>query len=391
MVDATAAGAAQVIKLAESAAGSSSLIPASASTGLLVNVSAVAGNVAVVNPSGQKLAVDASGITLTVGGTVAISGNPAVAQSGTWNIGTVATITNPVTVTGTVAISGTVPATQSGTWNIGTVATITNPVTVTGTVAISGTPTVQGTVTVTQGTAAAVAGAWPLKLTDGTNSATLQNVGGTYCLPVKVLAQAGGGYSQQDKTAFTEGTTYVEVIGGVYNDAFSSGPSAGQVSVTRITANRALHVNLRNAAGTEIGTSSNPVAVAPSGATLPVSGSVTAVPSTADVTTGQTAWRAHVVVSAGQTSIAIRTPTSGKKTYVEGIIITLSGGSGLLYIYDGTSSASTRLWASTVTWANQTDRITPARPIPLAAINNILRYDSGASVVGDIVAWGYEA
>jgi len=67
----------------------------------------------------------------------------AVTQSGTWDIGTVGTITNVVsvddnggsltvdgtvdvgTVSGTVTVTGTVSATQSGVWDIGTVTTLT--------------------------------------------------------------------------------------------------------------------------------------------------------------------------------------------------------------------------------------------------------------------------
>lgn len=56
-------------------------------------------------------------------GTYTVSGTVAATQSGAWNIGTVATITNPVAVTGTFwqatqPVSGTVAATQSGAWNI---------------------------------------------------------------------------------------------------------------------------------------------------------------------------------------------------------------------------------------------------------------------------------
>jgi hypothetical protein len=83
--------------------------------------------------------------TMAIGGTVAVSGTVAVTQS-----------TSPWVVSGTVA------ATQSGTWNIGTLTSITNPVTVTGTVAVtqSTSPwvvsltstTITGTVAVTQST-----------------------------------------------------------------------------------------------------------------------------------------------------------------------------------------------------------------------------------------------
>lgn len=86
-----------------------------------------------------------------------VSGTVAATQSGTWNIGTVTTltgITNPVAVTGTFwqatqPVSGTVAATQSGTWNVGTVTTltsITNAVAVTGTF-WQATQPVSGTIT----------------------------------------------------------------------------------------------------------------------------------------------------------------------------------------------------------------------------------------------------
>lgn len=96
--------------------------------------------------------------TQPISGTVAVSNFPATqpvsgtvaaTQSGTWAVGISAAqtiaVTQPTaanlnaTITGTVAVSnfpatqpvsGTVAATQSGTWNIGTVTTITNPVTI---------------------------------------------------------------------------------------------------------------------------------------------------------------------------------------------------------------------------------------------------------------------
>jgi hypothetical protein len=89
------------------------------------------------------------------GGSLTVDGTVAATQSGTWNVGTVASITNPVAVTGTfyqatqpvsiaaavtiqdggnvITVDGTVAATQSGAWNVGTVTSITNPVAVTGT------------------------------------------------------------------------------------------------------------------------------------------------------------------------------------------------------------------------------------------------------------------
>ena len=371
-VDTSAGGDMQVVKLAESVLGSNALIPASAATGLLVNVGTPVVMQGGVWDIGSIVSIAS---TVTVAGTVAISGTPAVAQSGAWTVGIVGT----ATVTGTVAISGTAAVTQSGTWNIGTVTSITNPVTVAGTVAISGTPTVQGTVTGNQGTAAAVASAWPVKITDASNTSALQNVGGVYCLPVKVLAQTGGGYSQVDKTAFTEGTFAVEVIGGVYNDSFAGSPAAGQASVLRITAQRGAHVNLRRNDGTEIGTATMPlVIVGNTGGVLPVQNA----PSTGF-------WKAAATYSAGQTDQAIRTPSGGKTSYVEGIIITVTA-VGSLKIYDQTNAAAGMIFQGQPP-VGSSIVITPARPIPLSAVNNILRYSTGTAATGDITAWGYEA
>ncbi len=333
-VDSSGSGYMQVIKLAESTLGSTNLVPSTVANGLTVDVTRVQGSVAVTGTFWQA--------TQPVSGTVSISGNPGVAQSGTWNIGTVATITNPVTVTGSVSISGT--------------------------------PTISGAVTANQGNAAAAAGAWPVKLTDTTNTVTLQSVSGTWCVPVKVLSVSGGGYSQQDKTAFTEGTTPVEVIGGVYNDSFAGSPSAGQNSVVRITAQRAFHCNLRTSSGAELGVAAVPVQVANQPSSL---------------TTGQTAFKAHVAYTASQTAQAIRTPTGGKTTYIEGIIIQ-STGAGALTIYDGSNSSTTIVAAATLS-ATGNLVITPARPIPLAAANNVLKYDTGTGATGDITVWGYEA
>ena len=80
---------------------------------------------------------------------------------------------------------------------------------------------------------------------------------------VQVVSSAGalidsfggsGGTAQADESAFTEGTTTMTPIGGVLNDTIVSDPTEDQAAAVRITAKRALHVNLRNVAGTEITT-----------------------------------------------------------------------------------------------------------------------------------------
>lgn len=443
-VDSGAGGDMQVVKLAESTSGSTSLIPASSTTGLLVNVGAVASGVAVpvTNPSGQKLAVDGSSVTQPVsdgGASLTIDAPASAPVSVRLSNGSSPVDTIPVSVNGTptiqgsVSISGTPSVQQSGTWNVGSVSSISNPVTVQGSVSVSGTPTVQGTVTSNQGSAAATASAWPVKITDGTNTAALQDVGGTKCLPVKVVAQAGGGASAQDETAFTEGSGQLAPVGGVYNEAFSASPAAGQAAVARITSQRALHVNLRKADGTEIGTAAAPVRTDPTGSTAqPVTGTVTAnqgganwsqnvsqVGGSAVATaasgvqkvgisdgggTAYTAanplpvapvaassgfWKSHVTFGASQSDQTIHSPAAGKTTYVEGIIITPTAAGALLKIYDQTNADANSIYVGMPPLGSIV--ITPTRPIPMSAANNILRFATGTSAAGDITAWGYDA
>lgn len=64
-----------------------------------------------------------------------------------------------------------------------------------------------------------------------------------------------------DNGAFTFGTTPVNPIAGVFDDVASNSATENSAAVARITASKALHVNFRNASGTEIGTSSNPIQV----------------------------------------------------------------------------------------------------------------------------------
>lgn len=92
--------------------------------------------------------VDGSAVTQPISGSVTVL-NTSIPVTGTfWQA------TQPVSGTfwqATQPVSGTVAATQSGTWNIGTLTSITNPVAVTGTFFQAIQP-VSGTVTANQGT-----------------------------------------------------------------------------------------------------------------------------------------------------------------------------------------------------------------------------------------------
>src|SRR5262245_35845877 len=84
-------------------------------------------------------------------------------------------------------------------------------------------------------------------------------------------AGAGGGggadIRQQDKSAFVEGTGTAVVIGGGFNDTISADPGEDQFAAARVTAKRALHANLRSAAGVELGTAAVPLRIDPTGTT----------------------------------------------------------------------------------------------------------------------------
>lgn len=72
----------------------------------------------------SAISVDGSGVTQPVsdgGGSLTVDGSVSASQSGTWDIGTVSTITNVVHIddnAGSITVDGTVTANQGGTWNI---------------------------------------------------------------------------------------------------------------------------------------------------------------------------------------------------------------------------------------------------------------------------------
>jgi len=360
------------------------------------------------------------------------------------------------------------------------------PALVSGRLAVDGsgvTHPVSGTVTANQGTAAVVANAWPVKLSDGTDTVGISTVGAAKALKVDIV-QAVGSSAQTDKAAFVEGTGKFEVIGGVYNEAISSDPTEDQAAAARITAKRAIHVNLRNVAGTEIGTAGAPVRVDPTGSTTqPVSGTVTAnigtvgtllteagfqarvntlgqkvmasstpvviasdqsaVPVSGTVTANQgtanaTPWNenlkqvggdAVVTAAAGvqkvgvvdeagaafsdsnpapteyaplgrtrvrkaftygalETATAVWTPAGGKRWVITHMIITPTAAGALLKIFDNTDAAANMIYQGMPPLS--TIVIPFPHLCPSGAVNNILRYSTGATAAGDVTLEGYE-
>ena len=108
-----------------------------------------------------------------------------------------------------------------------------------------------------------------------TVSSSLYDSGNT-ALKVNCVVGCTASAGFTDNSAFTAGTTAVTNVGAVFNDALAA-VTSGNAAAARITSSRALHVNLRNNSGTEIGTAAAPVRIDPTGTTTqPVSGTVTA-------------------------------------------------------------------------------------------------------------------
>lgn len=104
-------------------------------------------------------------------------------------------------------------------------------------------------------TSAAQSGVWSLRLQDGSGNLIGSTSGS---LNVNVTNSFAAGTA--DRTAFTYGTSIANAIAGVYNDTGTT-LTSGQMGAARLTAERGLHLNLRNNGGTEIGTNANPVQV----------------------------------------------------------------------------------------------------------------------------------
>jgi hypothetical protein len=96
-------------------------------------------------------------------------------------------------------------------------------------------------------------------------------------LKVECLSGCGGAATFADNSAFTFGTTGVTNIGAVVDDTATNTVTENSAGAPRMSTNRILYGNLRDAAGSEVGTSGAPLRTDPTGTTIqPVSGTVTA-------------------------------------------------------------------------------------------------------------------
>lgn len=88
----------------------------------------------------------------------------------------------------------------------------------------------------------------------GGNPLTSTAVGADQALDVNIVAGAGaGGTSMVDDTAFTPGVTAITPAGAMLDDVAPDTVNEGDAGIVRMSANRNLYVNVRDAAGNERG------------------------------------------------------------------------------------------------------------------------------------------
>lgn len=163
---------------------------------------------------------------------------------------------NSITVDGTVAVSGTVTVGSHAVTNAGTFAVQVDGNALTALQLIDDVVLVEDTA---HGTGDK--GVMPLAVRRDANT-TLADTTGDYAplqvdangsLKVAIISGAGsGGTAHQDNAAFTPGTTNFTPIGGEVDDTGSTDATENSAAAVRMTTKRAIHVNLRDASGNEL-------------------------------------------------------------------------------------------------------------------------------------------
>jgi hypothetical protein len=115
-------------------------------------------------------------------------------------------------------------------------------------------------------------GTWSMRLQDGSGTAITST---SSALDVNIKS-GGAGFSVVDAATWTTASSAFVPSGGVFNDS-ATALTSGQQGTVRLTNNRAEHVNLRSATGTQLlgsATSANsiPVVVASDQGSIPVTG-----------------------------------------------------------------------------------------------------------------------
>lgn len=148
---------------------------------------------------------------------------------------------------------------------------------------------------------------------------------GAYTADTVVLLDASGNVIsvissyQTDKTAFTEGSGRISVVGGVFNATRDGAVGADQASALRITDQGDLQVNSRNSSGTEIFVDAAPGKVQETGAWSHQGDSIQAVETIDKVSQDGTALTpkfAFANVAASQTDASIVAAVASKRLLV---------------------------------------------------------------------------
>ncbi len=258
---------------------------------------------------------------------------------------------------------------------------------------------VSGSVTAAQGAPAVAANRWLVQLHDGTTAAAVD--AGTGGLKVYLAGGvASGGTALADKAAFTEGTTLATPIGGELIAA-PSAPSDGHFAALRITATRGLHINLRDNAGAELGTSGNPVrtdTVNTTAQTVKLKDDTGTAYSPTNPLEIQRSGRKNTRVSnsvaliASQTLAAVWTPAGGKKFYIDKIVLVVTTAGPLKLVDMTATSANTVVDSGAgVNWPTGVYSINFEEPWASSTADNILKYTSGSALVAQCTVHGHEA
>jgi len=186
-------------------------------------------------------------------------------------------------------------------------------------------------------------------------------------------------------------------VGGELDDTAPVAATEGNVSPARITAQRALHANLRNNAGTEVGTSADPVRVDPTGTTrqsvnmnqingsLVVTGGVAASQGVGGLAADGAAVAGNPVLVAGFDGTNAQTillTSNGRQIFAAGAAAA-DGGSNTLSVPFTSATQSFKLAVAGHMFNGSTwDRIrgTAANGLDV----DITRVAAGANLIGDV-------
>lgn len=181
-------------------------------------------------------------------------------------------------------------------------------------------------------------------------------------LNVQCANCSGSGASAVDSALFTAGASVFGPGGGFFQTTATGNPlTNGQQGAFQVTANRALFINLRNAAGTEMGTTTNPLQVTGANGTFPASqsgtwnvGTVTTVTTLSTITNPVAATQSgtwNVGTVSAVTSITNALPTGANVLGRVGIDQTTPGTTNLVAAgQSGTWTVQPGNTANTTAW-----------------------------------------